>query len=242
MHGVWLRVAARAGKPDGQRVAAATRAAARDPTHDCGLGPVAWRRLQRAPGVPAPWERVVAEAERPRHAHGAPAGMHWRPASEHDEARRPEGLPPPRPQASWTEAERFLHSGTEAAAAEGGGGRWMRLAATSGRSEAAADGGAAGGGAMSAGDGRGEAQPMAEDDERSEMDAAAGGEAAATTAAALGEGEGGGASRVAGGGGGDGGAATAAGDEGPRREGMIRHRHWRESGSEPDRAAATAPE
>ena len=134
-----------AGKPDGQRVAAATRAAARDPTHDCGLGPVAWRRLQRAPGVPAPWERVVAEAERPQHAHGAPAGMHWRPASEHDEAHRPAGLPPPRPQASWTEAERFLHSGTEAAAAEGGGGRWMRLAATRGRSEAAAGSAVAGG-------------------------------------------------------------------------------------------------
>ena len=33
--------------------------------------------------------------------------------------------------------------------------------------------------------------------------------------------------------------ATAARREGSRREVMIRHRHWRESESEPDGAAAT---
>ena len=116
--------------------------------------------------------------------------MHWRPASEHDEARRPAGLPPPRPQASWTEAERFLHSGTEAAAAEGGGGRWMRLAATCGRSEAAAGSAVAdgeggvdgddGGAADAGGDGDGADVEMAE---AGWAEAAAAGEDAAAGAA-----------------------------------------------------------
>ena len=139
--------------------------------------------------------------------------MHWRPASEHDEAHGPAGLPPPRARARWTAAERFLHGGTAAAAVEGGDGRWMRLAAASGRSEAAADGGAGGGeggAAAGVGDGRGEAQPMEVDDELSGMDATAGGEAAATTMAQC-EGGGGDAARAAGGADGDGEGGNSVG-------------------------------